>query len=359
VRLRHLWLTDFRSYHQIEVDFPAGLTAIVGSNGEGKTNLLEGVAYLATLGSFRGAPVEALVRQGCAAATVRAEVDRDGRELLIEAELAARGRNRIQVNRQRLTRSRDLLGALRVSVFSPDDLALVKGGPTERRHYLDDAAVAAQPKLDAVRTEVGRILRQRNALLTQAGGRLTDEVALTLDVWTAKLVTAGEELTQARLDLLGRLEPQLTAAYQHLAGRPAQVTAGYRSAWLEQGLARALEAARDDEIRRRVSLVGPHRDDLELSIDGMAARTHASQGEQRTLALALRLAAHQVVTAAAGTPPLLLLDDVFSELDPDRSRALIDSLGQAQTLLTTAGPLPVGAEPDRVLRIVGGQLVAG
>jgi len=359
VRLRHLWLTDFRSYHQIEVEFPAGLTAIVGANGEGKTNLLEGVAYLATLGSFRGAPVEALVRQGQPAATVRAQVDREGRELLIEAELAAKGRNRIQVNRQRLTRSRDLLGALRVSVFSPDDLALVKGGPSERRRYLDDAAVAAAPRLDAVRTEVARILRQRNALLAQAGGRLSDEVALTLEVWSTKLVTAGEELTQARLRLLDELRPELESAYQRLAGRSARITATYRSTWLDQGLASALAAARTDEIRRRVTLVGPHRDDVELTLDGLPARTHASQGEQRTLALALRLAAHQVVTAAAGTPPLLLLDDVFSELDPDRSRALVDSLGSAQTLLTTAGPLPPGAVPERVLRIADGVVHPG
>ncbi len=369
MRLRHLWLTDFRSYHQIEVDFPAGLTAIVGANGEGKTNLLEGVAYLATLGSFRGAPVEALVRQGCPAATVRAQIDREGRELLIEAELAAKGRNRIQVNRQRLTRSRDLLGALRVSVFAPDDLALVKAGPAERRRYLDDTVVAAQPRYDAVRSEVSRILRQRNALLQQAGGRLSDEVALTLDVWTTKLVEAGEELTRARVALLDQLEPELVEAYGRLAGRPAEITAEYRSSWLgpdrigegtmDLGLARALEAVRADELRRRVSLVGPHRDDVELTLDGMPARTHASQGEQRTLALALRLAAHQVVTAAAGTAPLLLLDDVFSELDPDRSRALVESLGSAQTLLTTAGPLPPGAVPERVLRIADGTIHPG
>jgi DNA replication and repair protein RecF len=283
-------------------------------------------------------------------------VDRDGRELLIEAELAARGRNRIQVNRQRLNRARDLLGALRVSAFSPDDLALVKGGPAERRRYLDDAVVAAQPKLDAARTELSRVLRQRNALLQQAGGRLTDEVALTLDVWTAKLVAAGEELTQARLAFLDRARPSLVAGYQRLAGRAAAVEATYRSDWLDRGLGPALEAARSDEVRRRISLVGPHRDELELLVDGLPARTHASQGEQRTLALALRLAAHQVVTEAAGTPPLLLLDDVFSELDDQRSRALLDSLTSAQTLLTTAGPLPVGAEPTRVLRIAEGAV---
>jgi DNA replication and repair protein RecF len=194
-------------------------------------------------------------------------------------------------------------------------------------------------------------------------------VALTLDVWTSKLVDAGEELTRARMALLEQLQPELLAAYQRLAGREATVTAVYQSSWLDRerageqtmelGLAAALEAARGDELRRRVSLVGPHRDDVELTLDGLPARTHASQGEQRTLALAMRLAAHQVVTTAAGTPPLLLLDDVFSELDPDRSRALVESLGSAQTLLTTAGPLPPGAVPERVLRIADGAVHPG
>ena len=304
---------------------------IVGANGQGKSNLLEAVGYLATLGSFRRAPVEALVRQGTSTATVRAEVEREGRELLIEAELAPRGRNRIQVNRQRLQRSRDLLGALRVSVFAPDDLALVKEGPAERRRYLDDALVAAHPRLDGLRSEVDRILRQRNALLRQCHGRLDADAALTLDVWDAKLAAAAEELVRERLGLLEQLSPALVEGYAHLAGADADVTATYRSAWLDQGLEAALVESRPDEVRRGMSLVGPHRDDLDLAIAGMPARTHASQGEQRSLALALRLAAHEVVGRLAGSPPVLLLDDVFSELDPQRSEALLAALGSAQT----------------------------
>jgi DNA replication and repair protein RecF len=353
VLLRRLWLTDFRSYASAELELGPGLTALLGDNGEGKTNLLEAVGYLATLSSFRGAPNEALVRGGASMAVVRAEGERDGRALLIEAEITPTGRGRVQVNRQRLARSRDLLGALRVSVFAPDDLELVKGGPAERRRYLDDALVATSPKLDALRSDVDRVLRQRNALLRQAGGRLTDDVELTLSVWDAKLVTAGEALAEARAGLLADLAPVLATAYDQVAGRPAEVGANYVAPWRELGLAAALEAARRDELRRGISLVGPHRDDLALTIGGLPARTHASQGEQRSLALALRLAAHHVVSASTGSAPVLLLDDVFSELDPDRSDALLAHLPPGQTLLTSAAGLPPGARPDVVLRVAG------
>ena len=337
----------------------SGLTAVVGENGEGKTNLLEAIGYLATLGSFRGAPTEALVRVGATQATVRAEAEREGRQLLIEAELVPSGRSRIQVNRQRLPRSRDLLGALRVSVFAPDDLELVKGGPSERRRYLDDAVVAAQPKHDQLRTELERVLRQRNALLRQSGGRLSPDVESTLEVWDTKLVEVSEALAAARIALLSVLGPALAAAYDQVAHARAEVTVTYRSSWLDQGMVAALATARRDELRRGVSLVGPHRDDLDLAIGGLPARTHASQGEQRSLALALRLAAHLVVTEAAGTSPVLLLDDVFSELDPGRSRALLDSLPPGQTLLTSAGGLPPGADPDAVLTVSNSQVRAG
>ena len=356
--LRDLWLTDFRSYTEAEVHFAPGLTAIVGENGQGKTNLLEAVGYLATLTSFRGAPTEALVRSGAASATVRAEAEREGRSLLIEAEIIPGGRSRIQVNRQRLPRARDLLGALRVSVFAPDDLELVKSGPAERRRYLDDTLVASVPKRDALRTELERVLRQRNALLRQSGGRMTPEVEVTLEVWDAKLIEVGEALARERVALLDELVPVLADSYDQVAHVRADVTAIYRSTWLEEGLGPALSAARRDELRRGVSLVGPHRDDVELAIGGLPARTHASQGEQRSLALALRLAAHRVVTAAAGSPPVLLLDDVFSELDPGRSDALLASLPPGQTLLSTASGLPPGAAPDALLVVEGGTVTA-
>ena len=199
MRLRSLWLTDFRNYASAELEFAPGLTAVIGSNGEGKSNLLEAVGYLATLGSFRGAPNEALVRRGASVAVVRAEGVRDDRDVLIEAEIAPSGRGRVQVNRQRLARARDLLGAMRVSVFSPDDLTLVKGGPSERRRYLDDTLVSLQPRNDALRTELERVLRQRNALLRQSGGRLTADIETTLDVWDTKLIDVGESFADQRV----------------------------------------------------------------------------------------------------------------------------------------------------------------
>jgi DNA replication and repair protein RecF len=359
VHLRRLWLTDFRGYEEADVAFDAGLTAVVGPNGQGKTNLLEAIGYLATLGSFRGAPTEALIRAGAERAIVRAEAEREGRELLLEAELSSSGRNRTQLNRQPLRRARDLLGALRVTVFSPDDLTLVKGSPGERRAYLDETLVALHPRHDQARTDLDRILRQRGALLKQAGGRLSAEVELTLDVFDAKLAAAGEVLGAARRELVAELEPVLGEAYDRVARRSAEVRAVYRPPWMAEGLAAALAAARKDDLRRGVSTVGPHRDELELVLGGMPARTHASQGEQRSLALALRLAAHEVVTRRTETPPVLLLDDVFSELDPDRSDALLGSLPAGQTVLSTATALPTGAVPGKVLRVAAGVVTEG
>lgn len=356
MRLRQLWLSDFRSYAAADIELAPGLTAILGANGEGKTNLLEAIAWLATLESFRGVPTEALIRDGAPFAVIRAEGEREGRELTLEAQLSASGRNRVQVNRQPLKRAKDMLGALRVSVFAPDDLVLVKGGPAERRRYLDDLLVALHPRNDALRTEVDRVLRQRNALLRQAGGRLAGDVAFTLDVWDEKLAQAGEALAAARTALVERLTPTLAATYDELAQRPVAVGARYDAVWAAEGLAAALASARADDVRRGVSTVGPHRDELTLTLEARPARTHASQGEQRSLALALRLAAHRVVTEATGSPPVLLLDDVFSELDPDRSDALLAHLPAGQSVLTSASGLPPKADPERVLHVRGGTV---
>ncbi|MDP8988072.1 MAG: DNA replication/repair protein RecF [Actinomycetota bacterium] len=360
MRLRRLWLTDFRNLASVDVEAPAGLTAVVGANGEGKTNLLEAVAYLATLSSFRGAPGEALVRAGTERAVVRAEVDPEqagrGTDTLIEAELRATGRDRVMVNRQPLRRTADLAGTLRVSVFSPDDLAVVKGGPERRRRLLDDLVVADSPRLAAVRADLDRVLRQRATLLRQAGGRLTSEIASTLDVWDAKLSDLGEALAGARAHLVAQLEPLAGKVYDQVAATAARVTVAYVAPWRDQGLAAALAGARADDVRRGVTTVGPHRDDVALGIAGLPARSHASQGEQRSLALALRLAGHQLVTEAGGTPPVLLLDDVFSELDRDRSAALVAHLPPAQALLTTTGALPAGVVPELVLRVRDGRV---
>jgi DNA replication and repair protein RecF len=356
LRLDRVWLTDLRSYATADISLAPGLTALLGDNGQGKTNVLEAIAWLATLSSFRGAPTEALIRQGAARAVIRAEAEREGRAILLEAELVANGRNRVLVNRQPLKRARDLLGVLRVTVFAPDDLELVKGGPAERRRYLDDALVASHPRYDALRSEVDKILKQRNALLKNAGGRLDESAAFTLDVWDAKLTESGGALAAARQELLGKLAPELSRMYDAVAHGPAEVTASYMAEWAAAGLAEALAASRRDDLRRGVSTVGPHRDDVELQIGGMPARTHASQGEQRSLALALRLASHRVLTELTGSPPVLLLDDVFSELDPDRSDALLANLPAGQTLLTSASGLPPKASPELILRIHAGQI---
>lgn len=355
--VRSLQLIDFRNYAEASLQFESGTTAILGDNGQGKTNLAEALAYLATLDSFRGAPTEALIRAGADTAIVRAEVRHDdGRELLIEAEISRNGRNRTLVNRQRLARSRELLGAIRVSVFAPDDLALIKGGPGERRRWMDDALVALAVKNDALRLEIDRILKQRNSLLKQAGGRLTDEIAMTLDVWDAKLAQHGELLGHARATLVARLTPMLLDAYEQLAGAPTPIEMIYEPAWRRTGLLNALVASRQDDVRRQSSMVGPQRDDVELTINGMPARTHASQGEQRCLALGLRLATHRLIAEKVGSAPILILDDVLSELDPSRATALLGNLPAGQVIITTASELPVDAKPRRVLRISRGTV---
>jgi len=348
---------------------------VVGGNGAGKTNLLEAAGYLATLTSFRGAPAEALVRQGAGQAVVRGTGERDGRELQVDAELVPSGRGRVFVNGQAVHRSSQMGDSLRVSVFSPDDLILVKGGPAERRRYLDETLAAMHPRHEALRKDFERVLRQRSRLLTQMRGRGDPQgsMLVTLEVWDAKMVETGEALAAARQRLVDQLGEPLAKAYQQLAAKgdtsnptgaagaagAGSVTASYEAPWRESGLGAALVASRTMELQRGLTLVGPHRDDLVLSIAGLPARTCASQGEQRSLALALRLAAHDVVTYAVGESPILLLDDVFSELDESRATALLKHLPAGQAVLTTTGAIPPSAQPSRVLRIADGRVLDG
>jgi DNA replication and repair protein RecF len=350
MEITRLWLTDFRSYRELALELGPGLTAICGPNGAGKTNLLEALGTLATLKSFRGSPTESLIRRGASSAVIRAEGVRAEREVLIELELT-KGKTRAQVNRQRLRRARDLLGSVRVSVFTPDDLALVKEGPSLRRTFIDDVLVALDPGLDGLLSDLDRVLRQRNALLRQCGGRLDDGVAMTLDVWDAKLADTGEQLTTRREALVEQLVPLVAGAYETLAGCPTKVSASYVRSWNGTDLGAALAAGRADDVRRGATQLGPHRDDVELRLSGLTARVEASQGEQRTLALALRLAGHRLVTERLGEPPLLLLDDVLSELDPGRSQALLTNLPPGQTVITSASGVPAAARPDRVLEL--------
>jgi DNA replication and repair protein RecF len=353
-------LVDFRNYEELKITLTAGTTAILGRNGQGKTNLAEAISFLATLESFRGAPNEALVRRGADRAYVRADViDDDGRRSLIECEIARSGPSRVQVNRQRLPRTRDLLGVIRTSVFSPDDLVLVKGSPGERRRFLDTSLTALAVRNDALRRDLDRAIRQRSVLLRQSGGRLDESAAATLDVWDGRMAELGDLMGTERARLVERLEPLVIEAYSRLAGVDMSVRLDYDPEWRRSGLADALARSRQDDLRRGVSTVGPHRDELEVELDGMPARTHASQGEQRTLALALRLAAHRLIAERVGSTPILVLDDVLSELDEGRATALLDDLPAGQIVITSAAPLPEAARPDRVIRIADGAVTSG
>jgi DNA replication and repair protein RecF len=360
--LAGLWLTDFRCYAEVELRLPPGVTVICGANAQGKTSLLEAVGWAATGKSFRGVADSALVRMGAEAAILRAEVVDGARVQLLEAEIRASGRNRVQLNRHPLQRTRELLGLMRVTVFAPDDLQLVKGGPAGRRDYLDDLLVAISPRYEAARADYERVLKQRNALLR--GGVRGEDAVGTLDVFDLQLAGAGAELARGRVKMLDRLVPAVAEAYAELAGARTPVTATYQAEWAPAGfdadldavLLGAFTARRKAEVERGVTLVGPHRDEWRLLIGGLESRTHASQGEQRTLALALRLGGHRLCGELTASTPLLLLDDVFSELDEQRAVALVAHLDAAQTLVTTAGVVPHGISADRTLRVDEGRI---
>jgi DNA replication and repair protein RecF len=354
VHLVSLAISDFRNIVEttIEPD-PDGTTVITGLNGAGKTSVLEAVGYLSTLQSFRGTPREAMVRRGANPAILRAETLVSGRTVTIEAELSASGRSRTMVNRQTVRRRADLHEALRTTVFSPEDIGVVRAGPTERRRFLDEMLAVVDPKAAVSAEEVDKILRQRSALLRGVGRRLTAEVADTLDVWDSRLDAAGTTLVEAREALVVQLVPLVEAHYSRLAGRLTPVQLDYRRSWSGR-LLDALSEWRDKDVERGVSSIGPHRDELELSVNGLPGRTHASQGEQRSLALALRLAAHQLATERLGSAPVLLLDDVFSELDPLRARALLAGLPPGQALLTTALPAPPEVSAAKIYALEAG-----
>lgn len=351
--LRQIELVDFRIFSAaVFAPEAEGTTVITGPNGTGKTSVLEALVYLGTQRSFRSAPREAMVHTGSARAIVRAELQQHGSPTLVEAEIVPEGRSRTQVNRKVAHARKDLARATPCTIFSPEDLAIVSGGPKIRRELLDDALSLLDAEGARAADDVERILRQRAALLRQAGGRVTADVASTLDVWDERLAQAGKILVAARERLVGALGCYVGPAYGRLAGAPGDVLTGqeYVRSWTGE-LLDALTAHRSEDLRRGVNTLGPHRDDLLLTLEGREARTHASQGEQRCLALALRIAVHQLVIENTELTPVLLLDDVFSELDPARSRALVAELPEGQSILTTAAPLPVGIEVAQIVDI--------
>jgi DNA replication and repair protein RecF len=331
-----LWLTDFRCFETVEFSPDPGVTVIHGANGTGKTSLLEGIGLLATMKSFRGATRESIVRRGAERAIVRGEVLNQDRKILIEAELPLGRPGRVQSNRQVVRRVADLGGALRVSVFSPDDLALVQGGPSGRREFLDSCLVMGDVATEALVSEVERILRQRGALLRQ---QYKGEIESSLEIWDERLGVSGMRLAEARERLVAELSGPAAEAYAYLADDSSRLELAYERSW-EGDLKEALLAGRQEDLRQQVTGRGPHRDEMVVTLNGMPARSQASQGEQRTIALALRLAFHELATVRFGEPPVLLLDDVFSELDERRSVLLAERLPRGQVLLASAAAPP-------------------
>jgi DNA replication and repair protein RecF len=351
VYVTHLSLVDFRSYPSVELPLEPGVTAFVGPNGEGKTNLVEAVGYVATLGSHRVATDAPLVRLGAERAIVRASVVRDDRPTLVELELTPGRANRARINRSPVPRAREVLGLLRTVLFAPEDLAVVKGDPAERRRFLDDLLVARTPRLAGVRADYDRVLKQRNALLKSAGAAMRQRSSgpdlSTLDVWDTHLATAGAELLAARLELVDLLRPLVASSYASVARGSAEIALDYVSslgpdaplqpdrAVLAEALLVAMGEARRRELERGLSLVGPHRDDLLLRLGPLPAKGYASHGESWSFALALRLASYDLLTSDGGEP-VLILDDVFAELDVDRRQRLAELVAPAEQVLVTA-----------------------
>ena len=361
MHVSHLSLTDFRSWTQLDLELAPGPTALVGLNGQGKTNVVEALLYVATLGSHRVSTDAPLVRQGCERAVVRARVERDDRAMLVELELNPGKANRARVNRGPVPRAREVLGLLRAVLFAPEDLALVRGDPAERRRFLDDLLVLRTPRLAGVRSDYERVLKQRNALLKTAflarrsgGGDMR-----TLDVWDAHLARSGADLLAARLSLVEDLQPLAGVAYREVSKGQGEVALAYRCSLgdatpdtvdrdvLAAALLSELARVRPQEVERGVSLVGPHRDELLLSLGPLPVKGYASHGESWSVALALRLASYELLRADGGEP-VLVLDDVFAELDTGRRERLAALVQGAEQVLVTA------AVPDDVPEALAG-----
>lgn len=367
-----LTLHDFRSYTTVELELEPGATAFIGANGQGKTNLVEAIDYLSRLDSHRVSGDTPLVRAGADQAIVRAEVVRGDRTALLELEITPGKANRARVNRGALPRTRDIVGVLRTVMFSPEDLALVKGDPSDRRRFLDSLLVLRTPRLAGVKADYDRVLKQRNTLLKSARGRRNVEIA-TLDIWDENLARTGSELVAARLALLDALAPHLAEAYVRVAAAAAadrrEVTAVYKASLEllpelrdQQGIHDALIAEiarrRGDEMDRGISLVGPHRDEVVLTIGELPAKGYASHGESWSLALALRLASFELLRED-DDDPVLILDDVFAELDQDRRQQLAELVGDAEQVLVTAAvadDVPEALKGHR-FRVTGGEVV--
>lgn len=357
MHVAHLSLHNFRSYADLDVALEPGATAFIGRNGQGKTNLVEAIDYLSRLSSHRVATDAPLIRAGADQAVVRASVVKEGRTALLEVELNPGRANRARINRSPLPRPREIIGLVRTVVFAPDDLTLVKGDPSDRRKMLDDLLVLRTPRLAGVRSDYDRILKQRNSLLKTAGiarGSSRDAAMATLEIWDDNLARVGAEILGARLRLVEDLRPYLGKAYEAVARgasrddadleyKPSIEVGAPEPTDLQQALLDAIAARRKDELDRGISLVGPHRDELLLTLGTgsgpddlrLPVKGYASHGESWSFALALRLASYDLLRAD-GDDPILVLDDVFAELDAERRSQLAQLVAGAEQVLVTA-----------------------
>jgi DNA replication and repair protein RecF len=365
VYVRHLGLQDFRSWAHADLELTPGRLVFVGPNGFGKTNLVEALWYSSTLGSHRVATDAPLVRIGTSRAVVSTIVVNDGRECAVDLEISIGRANKARLNRSPIRSPREVIGVLRAVLFAPEDLALVRGDPADRRRYLDDLATMRRPRIAVIRADYDKVLRQRTALLkTASNARFRgDRGALdTLDVWDGHLATHGAELMAARMDLVDELAPEVQKSYQLLAPKSRPATIGYRTSvdigCVDRTDVESFRAAllvqmshrRDAELERGVCLVGPHRDDVELRLGEQLAKGFVSHGEAWSMALALRLAAYELLRAE-GSDPVLLLDDVFAELDTARREALAAAAASAEQVLVTAAvvdDVPRGWDAEQV-----------
>ncbi|MFC8304751.1 DNA replication/repair protein RecF [Specibacter sp. NPDC057265] len=406
--LEHLSLTDFRSYAQVDLTLGPGITVLIGANGLGKTNLVESIGYLSSLSSHRVSHDGPLLRFGTDRALIRAQLVRAEQKVMVEIELNANRANRARINRANPVRARDILGICRTVLFAPEDLALVKGDPGNRRRFLDDLLVVLMPRHAGTRSDYEKVLKQRNALLKSARAQYFSRAGIpesqlaTLDVWDQHLAGAAANLLAARLELLGRLRPHMAEAYAQLTDGSKLLRAEYRSdlddsvatnsplthddgaslvadtdageqpvfagddlalldvAELTRRYSAALAASRNRELERGMTQVGPHRDELELLLGQAPARGYASHGESWSIALALRLASFHVLDEdrhVAGNQPILILDDVFAELDVQRRRKLAAMVASAEQVLVTAavgGDIPPELAGSKIQVIPGG-----
>jgi DNA replication and repair protein RecF len=384
VHVARLSLTDYRNYARAELELGPGATVLVGRNGQGKTNLVEAIGYLATLGSHRVTGDQALIRAGADAAIVRALLAYGDRELLVELQLNRQGANRAQLNRSPV-KTRELPRYAHSVLFAPEDLAIVRGEPSVRRRMLDELLVQRTPRLAGVMADYERVLRQRNSLLKSARARgLAADKLTTLDIWDERLVALGSELIDQRLALVAELADPLAAAYRSIVD--ADHAPGLRPLLSIDGadpdddrdaidatehtggddtrtrFTEALRLLRPKELERGVTLAGPHRDDVVLLLNNLPAKGYASHGESWSFALSLRLASAELLRRDSTTgDPVLVLDDVFAELDRLRRERLAVAIGGFEQVLVTAAvledvPVPLTA---RVVHIEAGEIVDG